>query len=212
MVAYCHKSSARMEGTVFAVTLEELRQVKSEGGEILTKPFLDVFRHMLPVVDKFGPSMVLVKSDVLGNISTLESKYKSNPSEFNDLYNMVRLELEAKKQKSSSSCTTALLWLTRGMDFLLELFRNLLEHADWTMSQACTSAYKKTLKKWHGFLERSSFSVALKVIPDRKKFMDIIGGTGDINSDIEQLCTNFAPLLEENHRFLASIGMDDWKF
>lgn len=45
------------------------------------------------------------------------------------------------------------------MDFLVELFRDLLEHADWTMSQACTESYNKTLKKWHGWLASSSFSV-----------------------------------------------------
>lgn len=43
----------------------------------------------------------------------------------------------------------------------------------------------------------------MKFAPDRKKFMDVIGGTGDINADIEKFCTNFSPLLEENHKFLV---------
>ena len=47
----------------------------------------------------------------------------------------------------------------RAMDFLVELFRNLLEHADWTMTQACTDSYTKTLKKFHGWLASSSFTV-----------------------------------------------------
>jgi CBS domain containing-hemolysin-like protein len=47
----------------------------------------------------------------------------------------------------------------RAMDFLVELFRNLLDHPDWTMSQACTDSYTKTLKKWHGWLASSSFTV-----------------------------------------------------
>lgn len=45
------------------------------------------------------------------------------------------------------------------MDFLVELFRNLLEHPDWTMTQACTDSYTKTLKKFHGWLASSSFTV-----------------------------------------------------
>lgn len=45
--------------------------------------------------------------------------------------------------------------------------------------------------------------LAMKFAPDRKKFMDVIGGTGDINADIEKFCTNFSPLLEENHKFLV---------
>jgi hypothetical protein len=47
----------------------------------------------------------------------------------------------------------------RAMDFLVELFRNLLEHPDWTMSQACTDSYTRTLKKFHGWLASSSFTV-----------------------------------------------------
>ena len=34
--------------------------------------------------------------------------------------------------------------------------------------------------------------------------MEVIGRTGDINADIEKFCTNFTPLLEENHKFLVS--------
>ncbi|KAF8394252.1 hypothetical protein HHK36_020459 [Tetracentron sinense] len=200
-----------MEGTVFTPSLEGMKHVKSEEGEMLTKPFLDVCKLILPVIDKFGAAMALVKSDIGGNISRLESKYSSNPSEFNLLYSMVQTEIEAKKAKASSSCTNGLLWLTRAMDFLVELFRNLLEHPDWTMSEACSDSYKKTLKKWHGWLASSSFTVAMKLSPDRKKFMEVIGGTGDVNADIEKFCTTFFPLLEENHKFLASVGMDDLK-
>lgn len=43
-------------------------------------------------------------------LQRLESKYSSNPSEFNHLYSMVRAEIEAKTAKDSSS---GLLWLTR---------------------------------------------------------------------------------------------------
>jgi hypothetical protein len=200
-----------MEGTIFAPALEGMKHVKSEEGEMLAMPFLDVCKLILPVIDKFGAAMALVKSDIGGNITRLENKYLTNPSEFNLLYSMVRVEIEAKTSKASSSCTNGLLWLTRAMDFLVKLFRNLLEHPDWTMPQACADSYSKTLKKWHGWLASSSFTLAMKLAPDRKKFMDVVGGTGDINVDIEKFCTTFSPLLEENHKFLASVGMDDLK-
>lgn len=45
------------------------------------------------------------------------------------------------------------------MDFLVELFRNLSQYQDQSMSHACNDAYSKTLKKWHGWLASSSFSV-----------------------------------------------------
>ncbi|KAJ0092680.1 hypothetical protein Patl1_25629 [Pistacia atlantica] len=200
-----------MEGTVFTPSLEAMKHVKSEQGEMLTKPFLDVSKLILPVIDKFGAALALVKSDIGGNITRLENKYLSNPTEFEKLYSLVQVEISAKTSKGSSSCTNGLLWLTRAMDFLVELFRNLLAHPDWTMSQACTDSYTKTLKKWHGWLASASFTVAMKLAPDRKKFMDVIGGSGDINADMEKFCANFSPFLEENHKFLASVGMDDLK-
>jgi hypothetical protein len=48
------------------------------------------------------------------------------------------------------------------------------------------------------------FQVAIKLAPDRKKFMEIISGSGNINTDIEKFCSTFSPLLEENHKFLVS--------
>ncbi|KAI5444687.1 Glycolipid transfer protein 1 [Lathyrus oleraceus] len=158
---------------------------------------------VVSAIDKFGPAMTLVKSDIGGNITRLETLYSSNPSRFNILYSLVQVEIESKTAKSSSSCTNGLLWLTRAMDFLVALFQNLIEHKDWPMSQACTDAYNKTLKKWHGWLASSSFTVVMKLAPDRKKFIEVIGGTGDINADIEKFCTTFSPLLLENHKFLV---------
>ncbi|XP_065861848.1 glycolipid transfer protein 1 [Euphorbia lathyris] len=200
-----------MEGTVFTPSLEGMKHVKSEQGEILTKPFLDVCKLILPVIDKFGAALSLVKSDIGGNITRLENKYSSDPTKYNHLYTMVQEEIQAKTAKGSSSCTNGLLWLTRAMDFLVELFRNLVSHQDWTMSQACTDSYGKTLKKFHGWLASSSFTVAMKLAPDRKKFMEVIAGSGDVAADMEKFCSTFSPFLEENHKFLASVGMDDLK-
>ncbi|KAI4349373.1 hypothetical protein L6164_009965 [Bauhinia variegata] len=178
-----------MKGSVFSAPLEQLKHVKSEEGQILTKPFLDVCKTLLPVLDKFGAALSIVKSDVGGNISRLESKYQSNPSEYKHLHSLVQKEVEAKTAKSSSSCTNGLLWLTRSMDFLVLLFGNLQAHQNWTMEQ-----------------------VAMKLAPERKKFLETISSPGDdFESDIGKFCTNFSSVLQENHNFLASVGMDNLK-
>jgi len=200
-----------MEGTIFTPCLEAIPHVKSADGDIQTKPFLDACKLLLPVIDKFGAAMALVKSDIGGNISRLDTKYEQDPSVNRLIYDIVRKEIEEKTAKGSSSCTNALLWLTRAMDFLVELFRNLLEHPDWTMTQACTDSYTKTLKKWHGWIASTSFNVAMKLAPERKKFMEVIGGTGDITSDMEKFCASFPELLQENHKFLQSVGLDNLK-
>ncbi|CAN4120554.1 unnamed protein product [Withania somnifera] len=188
-----------------------MKHVKSEDGELMAKPFLEVCKLVLPILDKFGAAMTVVKSDISGNISRLESKYNDNPSRFNYLYSFVMAEVEIKTAKSSSSCTNGLLWLTRAMDFIVVLFHNLAQYQDWSMSQACNDSYSKTLKKWHGWLASSSFMVAIKLAPERKKFMEVIGGNGDINADMEKFCTTFLPILQQIHKFLASVGLDSMK-
>ncbi|CAI0434530.1 unnamed protein product [Linum tenue] len=187
-----------------------MKQVRSQQGEILTKPFLDLCKMILPVLDKFGTSLSPVKSDVGGNINRLSIVYESNPTKFNFLHSVVQPEIEAKTAKSSSSCTNALLWLTRAMDFLIAVFQNMLDHPEWGMSQVCSSAYSKTLKKWHNWLASSSFMVVMKLAPDRKKFVEVIGrGNEDLNIQMKEFCTRFSPFLRENHKFLVRVGMDN---
>ena len=45
--------------------------------------------------------------------------------------------------------------------------------------------------------------LAMKLAPDRKKFMEVIAGNGDVEEDMRAFCATFHPLLEENHRFLV---------
>ncbi|KAL3675357.1 hypothetical protein R1sor_025305 [Riccia sorocarpa] len=204
------ESFAAMAETVFTPALQAMPHVKSPAGDMLTKPFLDVCRLVLPVIDKFGTSMSLVKSDIGGNIDRLDNKYASDPTSYHLLYEVVRKEVAENTAKKSASCTNGLLWLTRAMDFLVELFRNLLANPNWTMHQACTEAYAATLKKWHGWVASAAFAVAMKLVPDRKKFFSLLGD-GNLNADIESFISTFSPILQENHNFLKSVGMDDMK-
>lgn len=199
-----------MADTVFRPALESIPRARSPAGDMLTKPFLDVCRLVLPVIDKFGTAMAMVKSDVGGNISRLDQRYDTDASAYEKLYDIIKKEVAAGKAKDSNSCSNALLWLTRAMDFLVELFHNLLSHPDWTMSQAANEAYVATLKKWHGWIASAAFTMAMKLVPDRKKFMDLLGG-GNLNADMESFVSSFAPLLQENHKFLKSVGLDDMK-
>jgi hypothetical protein len=45
-----------MEGTAFTPALEGMKHVKSEEGEMLTKPFLEVCKQILPVIGAFSCS------------------------------------------------------------------------------------------------------------------------------------------------------------
>lgn len=45
-----HADTTMASGSVFTSALEGMKLVKSENGEMLTKPFLDVCKHLLPVL------------------------------------------------------------------------------------------------------------------------------------------------------------------
>ncbi|KAF9677741.1 hypothetical protein SADUNF_Sadunf08G0138900 [Salix dunnii] len=162
------------QGTVFTPSLEGMKHVKSDNGEMLTKPFLDVCKLILPVIDKFGAAMTLVKSDIG---TRLENKYLSDPSKYIHLYTMVQEEVDAKTAKGSSSCTNCLLWLTRKRKWIAVTMQ--------------------------GYLRPDTAEVVMKLVPDRKKFMEVISGSGNVAADMEQFCTTFPPFLEENHKFLV---------
>jgi hypothetical protein len=53
------------------------------------------------------------------------------------------------------------------------------------------------------FAYMNCWQVAMKLSPNRDKFMEVISGTGDINADMEKFCTTFSPFLKENHEFLV---------
>lgn len=74
-------------------SLEGMKHVRSEDGDMLTKPFLDRCKLVLPVTEKIGLAMELVRSDIGGNISRLEAKYNSDPSKFELLYSILALHI-----------------------------------------------------------------------------------------------------------------------
>ncbi|XP_051153042.1 glycolipid transfer protein 1-like isoform X2 [Andrographis paniculata] len=138
--------------------------------------------------------MAILKSDISSNIFRLESKYYADLTRFKLLYSLVQAEVEANTAKDSSSCTNGLLWLTRTMDFLVQLFRNLCECQDWSMLQCCNNSYAITLKKWRGWLASSSFSVVMKLVLDGKKFLKVLGLEKNDFKDMNKLCSEFSPV------------------
>lgn len=68
------------------------------------------------------------------------------------------------------TATQGLLWLTRGLSFTAKALRNNVTNKDEELSVSFNSAYGKTLSKFHNFVVRGVFSVAMKACPYRKDF------------------------------------------
>ncbi|KAM2568717.1 hypothetical protein TB2_008915 [Malus domestica] len=151
---------------------------------------------------QFGEPLNRVRTSIFACAVQMERLYQSNPSKFEYLYSLVNHDVKTNTLFKSTS--VSLVWLTRYMDFLVELFRNLREHPpNWVTIRAVYNAYAKTLIKWH-----DEKILGSKYAPE-KDLLKVIGGNGDVMGDMEKFCTSFTPLLKQNHEFLA--GMDDLK-
>ena len=47
------------------------------------------------------------------------------------------------------------------------------------------------------------WQVAIKLAPDRKKFLEVLGGADAVKADLEKFLAIFTPILQENHKFLV---------
>ncbi|CAN6683470.1 unnamed protein product [Malus baccata var. baccata] len=208
---------------LFAPVLEMLEFVRSPSGEIRTVPFLVACRHTAPITAQFQDPLNHVRTSIFSCAVKMERIFQSNPSKFEHLYSLVNFDVETNTSNEQCSSTVSLVWLTRYMDFLVELFRNLREHPpDWVTIRAVYNAYAKTLIKWHDekivltliplhlFGDLGLF-LGRKFAPEKDDLLKVIGGNGDVMGDMEKFCTSFTPLLKQNHEFLASLGMDDLK-
>lgn len=96
----------------------------------------------------------------------------ANPATGKTLQDIVLAESKEKKK----TATQGLLWLTRGLSFTAKALRNNLTNVPpkaakpEELSVSFNSAYKDTLSKYHNFVVRGLFSVAMKACPYREDF------------------------------------------
>ena len=74
--------SRRMEEPVFRLPLEELAHVRSEKGKLLTKPFLDVCKSVLPVLGIWHVDAICLNLISLTQISSIKFFYGFNDNNF----------------------------------------------------------------------------------------------------------------------------------
>ncbi|CAI5498248.1 unnamed protein product [Closterium sp. Naga37s-1] len=93
--------------------LEKFAKLKDDEGEYITINFLDICRLILPIVDKFGTAMSIIKTDISGNITRLQKAYDGDKESYIRLYELVRKEVATGKPLDPNGNTSGLFWLTR---------------------------------------------------------------------------------------------------
>lgn len=198
-----------MSSSLFVQDTSLLQKVKGPDGTPETDAFLNVCRHIIPVIEKFGTSFLLVKSDIQGNIDRLSSRQQTDTSRYHLLYPIVLDEVQ-KGDTGSASCTKGLLWLQRAMGFVAGLLRRLKDDRQVTLATAASEVYTETLYQYHGWITSAAFTVALKLVPSREAFLEKLGSpTEELYQQMGDFLNAFQPVLQDIHGFLVKHDLDD---
>ncbi|KAL9234210.1 hypothetical protein vseg_009105 [Gypsophila vaccaria] len=183
--------------------------------KIPTRPFISLCSSILQVLDKIGPTMAVLRQDIFKNIQRLEMLYETNPGKYSYLVEMLNKEAVDRNAKKGDTCSKALLWLTRCLDFTAALLQRLIIDPKESMEQIVGDAYNITIRPWHGWISAAAFRVALKLIPDTDTFINLLKDNHDnfdaLKDEIQSFLSLLVPLLEDLHSTLSTFGLEKLK-
>ncbi|KAK9839707.1 hypothetical protein WJX81_007247 [Elliptochloris bilobata] len=197
--------------SVFLSLADLANAVVAPNGTVSTSQFLDSCRQVLPVIDKLGTGMMIVRSDIGGNINRLATAQARDPARYADLFRIPLDEVARGEECGTHSETNALLWLKRAMHFIAELLQCLHDDGSMTLAAAASKAYAATLERHHSWFTSTAFTLALKIVPSREAFLDQLappGGSNVLMPQMSAFLEAFRPVLGAIAGFLESHGLD----
>ncbi|GMM27892.1 hypothetical protein DAMA08_006080 [Martiniozyma asiatica (nom. inval.)] len=158
--------------TFFDSMEQSFSTIPLPNGEISTNEFLAASESLVKLFDLLGSSAFsVVQSDMNGNISKVRTKYLSEPDKCATLQQLILTEVSQGKK----TATQGLLWLTRGLQFTCNAIQKLLANEDWELSKCFEKSYSETLSKFHSFVVKPVFKLAMKACPYKKDFIAKLG-------------------------------------
>ncbi|KAH7722617.1 glycolipid transfer protein [Aphelenchoides avenae] len=162
-----------------------------EEGRIPTEQFLTACQGIADFVGFLGTAFAPVKADISGNVKKVRAKYETNPQEMPFLEDLIDRDLKEHDGKLGIA-TEGLLWLKRGLEFMLILLRSMVQDyrsaqkaKTENLVQTLKGAYEGSLKRHHGFFSQQIFKVVLHAAPYRK---DILKAVAFGQPGLDDLC------------------------
>ncbi|KAJ7390119.1 Pleckstrin y domain-containing A member 8 [Desmophyllum pertusum] len=151
------------------------------------------FCHLVPVLSHFwtfsGQQHLLLLRWILAEYKStkpiimflilfqkLEAKHVTDPKAFVTLQNIIYQELKSNTCTVKNSATDALLWLKRALEFM-QVFLAEVVRGEKDLAVAAGTAYGKTLRRYHGWVVRGVFALAVKAVPYRSDFLTSLATT-----------------------------------
>ncbi|KAI1795515.1 het-c2 protein [Ganoderma leucocontextum] len=148
-------------------TVKSFADVPITDAGVDTLAFLEASQGVVSLFDLLGSAaFAAVQSDLRGNIAKVRARYESHPAESSTLELLVVNEKGEKKR----TATEGLMWLLRGLAFTCNALLAAQANQTEELSAAFTKSYEGTLKKFHNFVVKGIFAVAMKACPYRADF------------------------------------------
>ncbi|KAF5380368.1 hypothetical protein D9615_004737 [Tricholomella constricta] len=179
-------------------TVKSFADVPITDAGVDTVAFLEAAQGLVGLFDLLGSAAFsVVQSDLRGNIAKVRARYDAAPAQSATLEQLVENEKTEKKR----TATEGLVWLLRGLSFTCKALQNSQANKSEELAAAFTKSYEGTLKKFHNFVVKGIFSVAMKACPYRADFYTKLAADPDGGAPASQEKLN-----EELDKWLAALA------
>ncbi|KAF8326849.1 glycolipid transfer protein domain-containing protein [Cantharellus anzutake] len=164
------------ENVFFNTLAKSFTDVTITDAGVDTIAFLEASEGIVQLFNLLGSAAFApVKADISGNITKVRTRYLAAPTISATLESLVENEKGEKKR----TATEGLLWLLRGLQFTCIALQRSVADKKEELSISFTKAYEDTLKKFHNFVVRPIFALAMKACPSRADFYPKLGSPPD---------------------------------
>lgn len=163
-----------------------------------TIAFLEASEGVFALFDLLGATAFgLVIKDMSSNISKVRTRFLSAPLVSGTLEKLVENETRETKRTASEG----LLWLLRGLQFTCIALRRSQDDHSEELTQSFTKAYEQSLKKYHSFVVRPLFAIAMKGCPYRHDFYAKLGPAEAVNIELNAWLVGLSKIVERVQAF-----------
>lgn len=161
-----------------------------ENGKVPTEQFLRACQGIADFVGFLGTAFIPVKNDIAGNVTKVRTKFEKDKEKFKYIEELVDDDVASCGGLGYS--TEGLLWLKRGLEFMLELLTLMVQEYRSNEDKGKTeslvriidAAYQVTLKRHHGFISKQLFKVVILAAPYRKTLLKALAENQEGIDDI----------------------------
>ncbi|CAL1706234.1 unnamed protein product [Somion occarium] len=148
-------------------TVKSFADVPITDAGVDTVAFLEAAQGVVGLFDLLGSAAFTpVQADLKGNIIKVRARYNAHPELSTTLEQLVENEKNEKKRVA----TEGLLWLLRGLSFTCKALQIAQANHTEELASAFGKSYESTLKKFHNFVVKGIFAVAMKACPYKADF------------------------------------------